>query len=85
MTPEEFCDGYKVPLAEIGVVEGLPQEQVDRSRAALSLTEQDVVPSKHKVMLKLLNIKQLLTCDLRLRYSPGSVSKVGGLPTIHGC
>ena len=64
MTPEEFCDWYKAPLAEIGVLEELPQEQVDQSRAALPLTERDIVPGKHKVMLKLLNIKQLLTCDL---------------------
>ena len=41
MTPEEFCDGYKAPLAEIMVVEGLPQEQVEQSRAALLLTELD--------------------------------------------
>ena len=41
MTPEEFCDGYKVPLAEIKVVEGLLQEQVEQSRAALLLTELD--------------------------------------------
>ena len=85
MTPKEFCDGYKAPLTEIRVVEGLPQEQVEQSRAALPLTERDVVPSKHKVMLKLLNIRQLLTCNLQLRYSPGGVSKVGGLPTINGC
>ena len=53
MTPEEFCDRYKEPLAEIGIVEGSPQEQVQQSRTALSLTERDVVLGKHKVMLKL--------------------------------
>ena len=56
MTPEEFCDRYKAPLAEIGVVEGSPREQVEQSRTALSLTERDVVLGKHKVTLKLLNI-----------------------------
>lgn len=56
MTPEEFCDRYKAPLAEIGVVEGSPQEQVEQSRTALSLAEQDVVLGQHKVMLTLSNL-----------------------------
>jgi chitin synthase len=49
MTPEEFCDRYRVPLGEIGVIEGSHQEQVEQSRTAFSLKERDIVLGQHKV------------------------------------
>jgi chitin synthase len=49
MTPEEFCDRYREPLAELGVTEGSYPEQVEQSRTALSLQARDVVLGQHKV------------------------------------
>jgi chitin synthase len=49
MKLEEFCDRYGEPLAEIGMVEGLCEDQVEQSRMALSLQPRDVVLGQRKV------------------------------------
>jgi chitin synthase len=49
MTPEEFCDRYREPLAELGIIEGSYPEQVEQSGTALSLQARDVVLGQHKV------------------------------------
>ncbi|KIM80662.1 glycosyltransferase family 2 protein [Piloderma croceum F 1598] len=51
MTPEEFCERYRAPLVELGVIEGSYPEQVEQSRTALSLQARDVVLGQHKVFL----------------------------------
>jgi chitin synthase len=56
MTLEEFCDRYREPLAEIGIIEGLYQEQVEQTRTALSLHERVVVLGRHKVSRHFLDL-----------------------------
>jgi len=51
MTSEEFCDRYREPLAEMGVVEGSYEEQIDQCRSVLSLQARDIVLGQHKVFL----------------------------------
>ncbi|KIM78732.1 glycosyltransferase family 2 protein [Piloderma croceum F 1598] len=51
MTPEEFCERYRAPLVELGIIEGSYPEQVEQSRTALSLQARDVVLGQRKVFL----------------------------------
>ncbi|KAG6333627.1 hypothetical protein ID866_5463 [Astraeus odoratus] len=51
MTPEEFSQRYKDPIAALGVLEGPAQERVENTRAALGLGESDVVVGQFKVFL----------------------------------
>lgn len=49
MTPEEFCDRYKLGLEAGGITEGGPTERVQQARTAFSLADTDVVLGQHKV------------------------------------
>jgi chitin synthase len=49
MTPREFCDRYREPLAAVGVTEGEPRELVEQARTALGLQERDIVQGREKV------------------------------------
>jgi chitin synthase len=49
MTPREFVDRYREPLAAVGVVEGEPRELVEQAQTALGLQRQDIVQGREKV------------------------------------
>jgi chitin synthase len=49
MTPDEFCERYKEPLDDVGIVEGDSAERVSQAATAFSFGERDVVLGHHKV------------------------------------
>jgi chitin synthase len=49
MTPDEFCERYKLGLEAGGVTEGGSTERVQQARTAFGLAEPDVVVGQHKV------------------------------------
>ncbi|KAF5373421.1 hypothetical protein D9615_009450 [Tricholomella constricta] len=51
MTPEEFCERYKMSLEAGGVTEGASSEKVQQARTVFGLTEKDLVLGQHKVFL----------------------------------
>lgn len=69
MTPDEFCERYRVPLSDLGVVEGSSTEQVEQTRTALSLKEQDVVLGQHKVRCSNVRLNCSVTDVVGLRFS----------------
>jgi chitin synthase len=49
MTPQEFLERYREPLAAVGVTEGEPVELIGQTRTALGLEDGDIVLGNHKV------------------------------------
>ena len=51
MTHCEFVDHYQELLADLGISEGLNQERVGQARAAMGLSDFDIVLGQYKVHL----------------------------------
>ncbi|KAF7973093.1 hypothetical protein HWV62_16302, partial [Athelia sp. TMB] len=51
MSPEEFCERYRHPLNDLNITEGSYEEQVEQSKTALSLGDDDIVIGTHKIFL----------------------------------